>query len=245
MEGAEPFLLPGGKRGVLLIHGFTGSPSEMRLAGEYLNSLGFTVLAPRLYGHGSSVADLSKTTWKYWYASAEDGYHLLKGMCDEILVVGLSMGGLLSLKLCAEYPITRAVSLSTPIYIADRRLHILPLVKMFREYVPKKHRHTNKKPLNEDEKYLVGYDSTPLNSLSSMLELISHIQEILPQIEMPLLIIQSTNEHTVQPKSAQYIYDNIGSMDKQLIWLKKSGHIVTLGVERLQVFEAIGNFLNK
>jgi carboxylesterase len=242
MRGAEPFLLPGGNAGVLLIHGFTGSPSEMRLAGEYLNSEGFTVLAPRLYGHGSTIDELSKTNWKYWYASAEDGYHMLKGMCGEIVVAGLSMGALLGLKLCTEYPITKVVSLSAPIYIADKRIYMLPLAKMFREYVPKRHWQMRRQSLSEDEKYLIGYDQTPLKSLSSLLELISQTKDLLPEIKTPVLLIQSENEHTVEPRSAQYIYDNLGSMDKQIVWLKKAGHVVTLGIERQLVFETMGKF---
>ena len=117
--GAEPFLLPGGTKGVLLIHGFTGSPSEMRLLGDYLHQLGYTVLAVRLCGHGTNVKELRETNWRHWFSTVENGYHILKGLCSKITVVGLSMGGLLSLKLAAEYPVSKVVSLSTPIYIAD------------------------------------------------------------------------------------------------------------------------------
>ncbi|SDN12778.1 carboxylesterase [Dendrosporobacter quercicolus] len=238
LKGAEPFLLPGSKQGVLLIHGFTGSPSEMRLLGEFLQKLGYTVLAPRLCGHGTSAAEMAETKWPHWYDAVQDGYHLLQGLCTEISVVGLSMGGLLSLKLAVDYPVSKVACLSAPIYIADKRLPLLNLVRMFRNFVPKKRRRLEVDPL-----YSVCYDQTPLSSLSSLLALIKHVNQQLPDMDKPVLIMQSRREHTVQPKSARHIYDRVGSSDKRLIWLEKSGHIITLDVERDLVFKQIKNFL--
>ncbi len=239
MEGAEPFLLPGGERGILLIHGFTGSPSEMRLLGEYLNGQGYTVLAPRLRGHGTSVEEMEKTDWFHWYSAVEDGYHILKALCREISVVGLSLGGLLSLKISAEYPVCKIVSLSAPIYITDKRLWMLPLYRMFQKYVPKRRRRFS----DIDPKFSIAYNHTPLSSLTSLLELIKHVEELIPTLSQPVLIMQSRAEHTVRPESAQYIYDHVGSRDKKLIWLDKSGHVITLDVERDKVFREVTAFL--
>ena len=238
VKGAEPFLLPGGKKGVLLVHGFTGSPSEMRLLGDYLQKQGYTVLAPRLCGHGTSVAEMAATGWPQWYDAVQDGYHLLQGLCSRISVVGLSMGGLLSLKLAVDYPVEKVACLSAPIYIADRRLPMLRLVRMFRKYVPKKRRRMEVDPL-----YSICYEQTPLSSLSSLLALIKHVDKALPDMDKPVLIMQSRREHTVQPRSAQHIYDRVGSADKRLIWLEKSGHIITLDIERDLVFHSINDFL--
>jgi len=238
LQGAEPFLLPGGERGVLLIHGFTGSPSEMRLLGEYLNAQGYTVLAPRLCGHGTSAEEMATTIWPHWYGVVQDGYHLLKGLCKEIAVVGLSMGGLFALKMGIDYPITKVVSLAAPIYLTDKRLPMLGFVRLFRRFVPKKRR-----SLKVDPIYSVCYDRTPLASLSSLLELIKHVDQQLPRLDKPVLIMQSRREHTVQPKSAKHIYDRVGSVEKKLIWLEKSGHIITLDIERDAVFGCIADFL--
>ena len=238
LQGAEPFLLPGGDQGVLLVHGFTGSPSEMRLMGEYLNKIGFTVLAPRLCGHGTSPAEMAETKWLHWYSAVEDGYHFLKGLCRNIHVAGLSMGGLLSLKLAAEYPVAKVVSMAAPIYINERRLPLLPVYRLFRSYVPKK-----RKKMDVDPLYSVGYDETPLASLSSLLELIKIVDGLLPAVTAPALIIQSCAEHTVRPHSASHIYKGLGSAEKKLIWLEKSGHVVTLDSEREQVFTYTASFL--
>ncbi len=241
MPGSEPFFLPGGESGVLLVHGFTGAPSEMRLAGEYLNNLGYTVLAPRLPGHGTTAKEMAKTAWPHWYGNVEDGYHLLAGICSSVSAVGLSMGGLLTLKLASEYPLKRLAILSTPIYIANERLPLLPLYRVFTNFVPKK----RKRLPDIGEDYSITYDVTPLSSLSSLLSLIKHVDGLLPSISIPALIIQSKKEHTVKPESAQYIYDRLGSTEKKLVWLNKSGHIVTLDVERDTVFQEISLWLTK
>ncbi len=238
IKGSEPFLLPGDSRGVLLTHGFTGAPPEMRLLGDYLNSLGYTVLAPRLSGHGSTVEEMNETAWPHWYGTVEDGYYYLSGLCSEISAIGLSMGGILSLKLAAEYPLRQVVSLSSPIYIADKRLPLLPVYRLFRNFVPQKPR-----TLEVEDIYNLAYDSVPLKSLASLLELIELVKNILPAIKVPALIVQSRNEHTVKPESAQYIYDHLGSPEKKIIWLKKSGHVVTLDSEKEVLFEHIAGFL--
>lgn len=239
MEGAEPFFLLGGERGVLLLHGFTGSPAEMRLLGENLHKDGYTVFAPRLSGHGTTVEELAKTKWPQWYSGVEDGYHIMRSVCREISVAGLSMGGLLALKLAAEHPVSRVMSLSTPIYITDKRLDMLPLYRMFYQFVPKK----RKAFAGVGSQYCVGYNATPLSSLSSLLDLIQHVDALLPKVEAPALILQARFEHTVQPRSASYIFDKVGSKEKELVWLEKSGHIITLDVERDRVFEEIITFL--
>lgn len=240
MKGAEPFLLPGGKRGVLLTHGFTGSPSEMRLLGEFLHAKGFTVLAPRLLGHGSTVEEMARTSWFDWYAAVEDGYHLLQGLCSEIYPVGLSMGGLLTLKLASEYRVDKVAVLSAPIHIADKRLPLLPVYSMFRGFVPKR-----RKRMNVDPIYSVSYQTTPLKCLQSLLQLIKTMDTVLPLVTVPALVLQSKAEHTVLPESAQYIYDRLSSHDKKLVWLDRSGHIVTLDMERDKVFHILAEWLGE
>jgi carboxylesterase len=238
MKGAEPFLLQGGKRGVLLTHGFTGAPSEMRLLGQFLHAKGFTVLAPRLLGHGSTVEDMARTEWPDWYAAVEDGYHLLSGLCNEIYPVGLSMGGLLSLKLASEYKVEKIAVLSTPIHIADKRLPLLPVYSKFRGYIPKK-----RKRMDVDPIYSVCYNAIPLKSLNSLLQLIKTMEQVLPKVDVPALVMQSKAEHTVIPDSAQYIYDRLLNTDKELVWLEHSGHILTLDMEREKVFNMVAEWI--
>ncbi|MBP1764722.1 MAG: hypothetical protein H6Q65_1780 [Firmicutes bacterium] len=241
MKGAEPFLLPGGEHGVLLVHGFTGSPAEMRLLGEFLHGQGYTVMAPRLCGHGTCPEEMAKTVWRHWYTEVENGYHYLRGLCRKVSVIGLSMGALLSLKLSIEYSVEHVVAMSPPFFLTDDRLPFLRVYRLFHQFTPKRRR----KLYPVDSRYSVAYNRTPLRSLDSLLELIEEMKSRLPAVIRPLLIVQSRSEHTVRPESAQYLYDNVGSSYKELLWLKKSGHIVTLDLERELVFAAIHEFLSR
>jgi len=135
--------------------------------------------------------------------------------------------------------VDKLVSLSTPIFIADKRLDMLPVYRIFHDFIPKK----RKIYADIEPKYSVGYAATPLSSLSSLLNLIEHVDSLLPTVQVPLLIVQGRLDHTVQPRSAEYLYDMIASNEKTLLWLEKSGHLVTIDIEREQVFKKISAFL--
>ena len=239
LNGAKPFLLRGNSRGVLLLHGFTGAPAEMRYLGEHLHRQGYSVLAVRLPGHGTDVSDMEPTTWKHWYGAALDGYCLLEQLCEEVHVIGLSMGGLLALKLAAEYPVHSATALSAPVFLCERQLPLLPVYKIFCRFVSKKNR-----SYDVDPTWFIGYESTPLSALSSLLELIKLTCADLGKISCPVLLVQSRREHTVRPESASFLFERLQTAVKKLFWLEKSGHVVTLDIERELVFAKISEFLS-
>lgn len=242
IKGAEPFVLQGGSHGVLLTHGFTGSPSEMRLLGNFLHMKGFTVLAPRLMGHGSDVKEMEHCLWTDWLQSVEDAYFLLNQLCDKVSVAGLSMGGILSLYLAARHDVANVVSLSAPIYIANKALKILPpKEKCYGKFVPKRRRRFD----DEAAPYSINYHHTPAAAVHELLKAIEAAKQSMAKISGRLLVIQSINDHTVQSESANYIYDkaiNAAYREKQI--LHNSGHIVTLDRERQNVFASVFNFLS-
>lgn len=243
INGAEPFLLPGGSKGVLLIHGFTGSPSEMILLGNYLYRQGYTVLGVRLNGHGTTVEEMSHTDWHQWYHSACDGYHQLRGICSEISVIGLSMGGLLAMRIGRDFPVKKIVSMSAPIFIAnERNLRFLPPV----ERSVGRYQRKNRRNLPElAKRYNVSYSQMPLVCVHQLLDVIKETKKMLPEITKPILIVQSENDHTVKVESGQYIYEHVQSEEKELLQLKLSGHLVTLDIEHDKLFEEIELFLGK
>src|SRR5258708_801901 len=118
IPSAEPFFFPGSRTGCLLVHGFTGSPKEMRPLGEYLNRKGYTVLGVRLAGHATRPQDMIGSNWSDWTASVEDGYRLLQGAVDRIYLIGLSMGGALSLLMSTRLNVEAVVAISTPYKLA-------------------------------------------------------------------------------------------------------------------------------
>lgn len=241
-KGAEEFWLTGGNgKAVLLLHGYTGSTGEMRPLGEYLQQRGYSVLGVRLPGHGTCAEDLENTTAGDWYAEAERGCKLLLKDYQEVYVAGLSMGGLLTIKLAAKLPIQKAAILAAPIYLRDKRKPLFPILKYFIRFLPKR-----KRDYRDAEKYNHCYTKMPTKPLGSLFTLLDECKhKLLPQIKIPCIVLQSTIEHTVNPKSARYIYDNLGSEEKQLVWFQHSGHILTLDGEREAVYEAVWNFFEK
>ena len=244
IEGAEPFLLMGGRRGVLLVHGFTGNPAEMRLLGEQLNSLGFTVLAVRLAGHGTVVQDMGRTTKDDWLTSVRDGYQLLKGLVDDIAIVGHSMGALLTLLISLEVKTDRLVLLAPPIFIApEQGLSQLPPRKSsVGQYAPKSRRQLPNVPPAANDTYSL----MPLTAIHELLEVIEEVQQSIRKVTVPLLLIHGKSDHTADSSSSQYIYDNVASAAKEIIFLDDAGHLLPLDVgTREIVFERIERFLTK
>ena len=241
IDGGEPFFMRGGASGVLLIHGFTGLPAGMLLLGEVLNRAGFSVLCPRLAGHGTSERDLMRTTKDDWYNSVLDGFFILRGVCDTIYVVGHSMGGLLTLKLSTEYELAKIVTLAAPIFIDEERgLKNLPP----REFCSDACIYTERKKLNDVPPAVNNvYDKTPLISVHEMVDLINDVKKILPQVNSPILVMQGEEDHTVQPRSARFIMDNVGSNVKKIITVPNAGHLLPFAEERGFVFEHTLDFL--
>ena len=194
MSGAESFFFKGtNERAVLLLHGYTGAPSEMRLLGEYLNSKGFTVKCVLLPGHGTTPEDLNETTTDDWYAEAEHACCELLSSHSKVMVAGLSMGGLLTIRIASQLPIERAAILAAPIYLQDKRVPLFPILRYFVKYLPKQ-----KRNYHEAAKYNVAYDKMPTKPIVSILQMIKTAKaEYIPKIEIPCLVMQSKIEHTL------------------------------------------------
>lgn len=241
IKGGESFFIKGGSSGVLLIHGFTGLPAELFLLGQFLNHEGFTVLCMRLAGHATDENNLMRTTRDDWFNSVLDGFYILRGACDEIFVVGHSMGGLLTLKLASEQSVSKIVTLAAPIFIDDGMgLKNLPP----REFcgnacVVQPRRKLNDVPQAAND----VYKKTPLVSVHELLDLIADVKNILPTVTTPILIMHGEEDHTAQPRSARFIMDNVGSERKFITTVANSGHLLPLDENRDFVFEEILNFI--
>ena len=245
ISGAEPFFLQGGSHGVLLIHGFTGNPAELLLLGQYLQSQGFTVLSVRLAGHATNEKDLAHMTKEDWIASTLDGYSILRGCCDNISVVGHSMGALLSLHLAtmSKIDINRLVTLAPPIFIDESlNLHMLPTREQSQgRFVRKARRNLKNVPpaVNRTYRFM------PLISIHELLDLIEVVKNELLKIKTPILILQGKEDRTVKVKSAEYIYKNVASSEKQIKLMEDMGHLLPLREGRDEIFEITSDFLRQ
>jgi len=238
----EPFYFPGNRVGCLLIHGFSGSPSEMRWMGERLAKFGWTVLGVQLSGHGTTPEDMAKTRWEDWAKDAEVGVSKLKESCDTVIGVGLSMGGLLTLHLAILGVIDGLVTMNAPMVLADRRTRFARLVRPFMKYVGKsKSATTLSKPITDR----FVYDRIPVDGLISLNRGIVQVRSKLYQIKCPALLMQSTKDFTVNPVSVQIIRKKIQQVNPVVVYWEKSGHILTLGPEREEVTLKVHEFIQQ
>jgi len=245
---AEPFLLPGNKTGILLIHGFTGTPKEMRWMGEYLHAQGYTCLGIRLAGHATDPEDMRRARYADWTASVEDGYRLLRGVTDRVYLAGLSMGGALSLLMSTRLDVAGVIAMSTPYQLpVDYSLWLLRLYALFVRDEPKS-KHTPGESWFDKESYAahVSYPQNPIRSGVELKLLLNEMQAALPEVRQPALLIHSKNDPSVPPEHMEKIYAGlINNRDKTKIWVTESGHVVTRDAARQQVFEAASNFIHR
>lgn len=243
IPSAEPFLYLGDETGILLVHGFTGAPKEMRSMGEYLAAKGKTVLGIRLPGHATQPADMKHQRWTDWLQAVEDGYHLLHSAGRQVFIMGLSMGGILTLTAAARLPISGAVAISTPYALPDDPR--LKFVKVLAPLMPSVPKGPNDWHDHEMEKVHVDYPSYPTISFVQLLSLLQVMRESLPQVRVPVLLVHSRQDGGVAPENMTKIYAQLGTADKSMLWVEQSGHVVTRDLEREKVFEAALAFVDQ
>lgn len=236
--GAEAFRFDGGPDGVLLIHGFTGSPASLRPLGEWLASRGIEALGVRLPGHGTRVEDLRRTTWADWAAEAHRGLDLLLASCERVTVVAQSMGGALALHLAANRPVDVAgLALLNP-YVRDPRLAIAPVARLFLRNV-KGVGNDIRKP-GQDE---VAYDRMPVPAVAGMRRLLATTRRELPRVAAPLLVFRSAQDHAIPRGNPEFVMMHAGSPEKELIECPNSFHVISLDLDAEMVRERILAFI--
>ena len=241
IPSAEPFLIKGGPVGCLLIHGYTGTPKEMRYLADSLTHEGYTVLAPRLFGHASDPEDMLRARWWDWIANVEDALNLLKGCTDHQVVMGLSMGGALSLLTAARYSVTAAVSISTPYDLpADPRIKFLRYLYWLMPRQPKGKPDWHNPEAVKDH---IDYPYFPAKSILELQSLLEVMRGELSAVKVPLLFAQSHGDHTIPPESMDYLYEHVSSAQKSRLWVENSGHVIIREPEREKVFTAVKEFL--
>ncbi len=243
LSSAEPFFLPGGKTGCLVIHGFTGTPKEMRWLAEYLHKKGLTVLGIRLAAHATQPEDMLRVRWWDWVASVEDGLNFLAGCTKDQFVMGLSMGGILSLIAAAHYKVNGAVAISTPYSLpADPRLKFIKFLHWFLPKAPKGESDFRNKAA---EKIHVDYPYFPTRSIIQLMDLVKEMQNSIPRIHVPVLLAQSHGDKSIPGESMDTIFDNLKTRDKTKIWVENSGHVVIREPDREVVFKAVVEFIKR
>jgi len=244
MKGGEPFFFSGGETGILLVHGFTGTPFEMRWMGEQLAAQGYTVVGIRLFGHATVQEDMIRARYQDWVANVEDGFAMLQKTCSRFYIGGLSMGGVLSLYSAAELPWNGVFSMSAPIESPDARLAafrpILPLVSKVWRFSAKGNPDWADPSRDEDH---LEYPTHPVRAGVELVLLLAKMRKNLLKIQIPVLILHSKSDRVVPYRHAERIMHRLATQDKRLVLLEKSGHAIPRDVDREQALNEISAFL--
>ena len=238
--GAEPFSADGGPHGVLLCHGFTGSPAALRPWAEQLAGLGYTVRLPRLPGHGTTWQEMNTTTWRQWYGEVHAALSDLRSRCDWVGVAGLSMGGALALRLAEQRPadVGALVLVNPAIGLRRLDLKLLPLLRRVSASFPGISNDISKP--GQDE---VAYDRVPLHAMASQLELWRDVAGNLGRVTAPLLYFRSLTDHVVDGLSEAAVLAGVSSQVKRFVELRDSYHVATLDHDAPAIFEQSARFL--
>jgi carboxylesterase len=237
---ARPELTGGRRIGVVLSHGFTGSPASMRPWADALAEQGYAVELPLLPGHGTTWQQMNVTTWDDWYGEVTRAFDKARAENDTVAVCGLSMGGGLALRLAADHPDRVAAAvLVNPMVITHRKdVLALPLLKWLVRSFPGI---TNdiKKPGADEH----GYTRTPLKAAHSMFRSGRVLARDLPRVTAPLLVFHSEEDHVVDRATVPLITEKVSSRDLTERTLRDSYHVATLDHDAPQIFAESAAFI--
>lgn len=236
-----PFFFQAGPRAVLLLHGFTGSSADVRILGRFLEKKGYTSLAPHYKGHGVAPEQLLTTTPDDWWQDVVDAYEQLQHEgYEEIAVIGLSLGGVFSLKLGLNYPLKGIITMCAPMTMRTLDtmfVGVLEYAEQYKKYEGKSN--------EEIEAQLTSIRQQGMPGLTKLQQLVNDIRGEVDMIYAPLLVVQATHDEVINPDSANIIYNEAQSHTKYIKWFDESRHVITLDKERDQLHEDIYEFLEQ
>lgn len=237
----DPFFFKGSRKSaVLLLHGLTATPFEVRGLGQALNQSGYTTTGPLLPGHGSTPAALNRVTWKDWYRTAETALSDLFAAYPRVYVGGESTGAVLALLLAARFPnIAGVLAYAPALRLPFTHVHLLLIRFLSRLNISS--------PKNDLENNTTwqGYRVNPLKAVNQLVRLQDALSQELVEILQPTLIVQGLRDKTIDISSAQMVYDGIFSALKEISWMEHSGHCVLLEEQSGDVIRLTLEFLEK
>lgn len=244
IPGAEPWSHHGeGPHGALVVHGFTGNPGSMRGVAEALAAAGFHVEMPLLPGHGTTVDDMLPTRWADWHGAAEAAYATLAARATKVVVVGLSMGGALTLRLGADHPeiaglvcINPATQPQAPEVVEmlqgmiDSGTAVMPAIGS---------------DIADPDAHESAYDATPLAPLLSLVnDGLAPLGAEYPNMRVPLLLLNSPQDHVVEPAQGDYLAAHYGGPLERVL-LERSYHVATQDYDKQLIFDRTVEFAQR
>ena len=237
---AVPFTFDGGPIGVVLSHGFTGTPASVRPWAEHLAAAGFTVRLPLLPGHGTTWQDTNRTRWPQWYAAVEQAYEDVAARCHTVFAAGLSMGGTLVTRLAEEKGAAIAgLVLVNPAYATARKdAKLAPYISWAVRSRPSIGGDVKRPGIVEP-----AYDRTPVVAFASLLKLWKVTAADLGKVTAPIRMYRSLDDHVVDPSSAAVLKAGATSTTVEEILLHDSYHVATLDNDAPEIFAGTVEFI--
>jgi len=248
-EVGKPFFkhVSGARVGVVFCHGYLSAPMEVRALAEYIYRCGYSVYGVRLKGHGTSPLDLANTSWTEWYDALNRGIACMLACCEKVFLCGFSAGGCLVLSATAnkQNHIAGVISISAPLKLQNYAIHLVPTISTLNVVLKKFGGGGWELFDHHPENPHINYQKNPLGGLRQLRLLMEQTEELLPQITVPALIIQGSNDQTVNPDSAQIIFQNIRSEQKQLLMFNRARHGILNSSGKEQIFSAVEGFISE
>jgi carboxylesterase len=234
-----PFTFEAGPRAVLLLHGYTGNSADVRMLGRYLEKQGYTSHAPIYRGHDQPPEELIKATPEEWWQDVQQAFHHLEELgYKEIAVAGLSLGGVLGLRLAYSQKTKAIITMCTPMFF-DNETQLTQGYKDFsKEY--KQLEGKEEAQIEEEVDELMNNSSSAFSRLG---DFIGSVKNEIDTIYTPTMVVQAEQDEMINTDSANYIYDHVETDHKTIHWYEEAGHVITLSKEKDQLHEDIYAFL--
>ncbi|WP_191560205.1 alpha/beta hydrolase [Metabacillus idriensis] len=225
LPGAESFFHKGNEIGILLCHGFVGTPQSVGELGKLLADKGFTVLAPRLKGHGTHAEELETCCYLDWFEDLEKAYLKLKKVCKNVFIAGQSMGGTLAVQLAGKHKeISGVITINAALDV--------PGYEFYRDKTEPRFIPEGKPDIKAEGIEEITYSAVPITAVKKLLGLITFTKSKIADVECPILIFKSEEDHVVPPESSDFLFESVSSPMKQIISLTNSYHVASMDYDK-------------
>jgi carboxylesterase len=240
---AGAFDLGDGRDAALCLHGLTGTPYEIRPIGEALAAAGVRAVGPLLPGHGGEPEVLARTGCEDWIDAVANGHRVLRGRHERVFLVGLSLGGLLSLHHAAHADVDALVVIGVPLRLRTRLAKLLPIARYRWPYLPKR-RGSDIRDAAARERH-PSLRVMPTASAIELIRLQHRVRASLGRVSAPLLVAHGSLDATAHPDDARQIAAEVASPERELLWLPNSGHVAPVDYDGPELARAVVDFLTR
>ena len=245
IPGAEPIALDAGGRGVLILHGFGDTPQSVRGLASAFHEQGWTVRAPTLHGHGSTLLAFTKARAEEWLTDARCELQQLQARCNRVAIIGQSMGGALATILAAEERIDALVLLVPFLAMSPRGLAIARFHRVVSLFKPHLRSRSDSSILDPvARRYALGRGITTPRLIHELSLVVHRARQSAARVRVPTLVVHSKRDHRIPIAEADEAFERLGSREKQIVWVERSGHVISVDYDRDWVATRALDWLN-